>query len=236
MKKTAVDPFIFTRKTPYMQRIADLVRNNHSRYITGQIPIGKAGFFAAKMDLFYHCYADKVTNHRQRKLGFCSSRLLFLYTENNTNLTWILLVTPGDWPTPNEGNERWMDPEDPHTRVTLTGYELVRHIRQGNAEPSWTWRYNSTRHDEVRNAIIMSIRSKNTHELTKLIDTIWRSPGFAGVRAQVKKFGALIRGEWTRSGVGDMPEVPSKVGSVRRIPDKGKPLSKLMKDLENGTD
>lgn len=235
MKKSSVDPFVFTRKTAYMQRIADLVRNNHNRYITGQIPVAKAAFFAAKMDLYYHCHSDKVTNHRQRKLGFCSSRLLFLYTENNSNLTWILLVTPGEWPTPNEGNERWQNPEDHHSRVTVTGYELVRHIRQGNADPSWTWRYNSTRQDEVRNAIITAIRSKNTHELKKLIDLIWRSPGFAGIRAQVKKFGALIRGEWTRTGVGEMPEIPSKIGSVRRLPDKGKTLSKLMKDLENGT-
>ena len=233
MKKNSVDPFVFTRKTAYMQRVADLVRNNHVRYVTGQIPMKKAVFFAQKMDLYYHCHADKVTAFRQRKLGFCSSRLLFLYTEGNDNLTWILLVTPGEWPTPHDGKEKWLDPMQPESRVGLTGYELVRHIRKGNADPSWTWRYNSTRYDELRNAIVTAIRSRNAHELEKLIAIIWRSPSFAGVREQVKKFSQLIKGEWTRTGVGNMPEIPSRIGYIRRVPDKGKTLTKLIKELQN---
>lgn len=234
IKKKSADPFVLTKKTVYMQRIADLVRLNHNRYVVGQIPLRKASFFAAKMDLFYHCNADKMTAHRARKIGYCTSRLLFLYTEGSENLSWILLLTPGDWPTPHRGKETWLDPTV--NRIGLTGYELVRHIRAGNAKPSWTWRYNARRHDELRDAIVLSIRRHNNNELLKLIDTIWRSPAFAGVREQIKKFAALIKSEWTRTGVGDMPEMPKGLGFVRRLPDKGKPLSKLIKELENGTD
>lgn len=233
MKKNSVDPFVITKKTVYMQRIADLVRLNHHRYVLGQIPLKKAAFFAAKMDLYYNCYADKMTAHRSRKLGFCSARLLFLHTTGNENLSWILLITPGEWPTPHRGKERWLDPTVSEERIGVTGYELVRHIRAGNAKPSWTWRYNSRRHDEVRDAIVMAIRRHNNNELVKLIDSIWRSPGFAGVREQVKKFADLIRSEWTRTGVGDIPDMPKGLGYVRRLPDKGKPLSKLIKELEN---
>lgn len=234
MKKNQVDPFILTKKTVYMQRIADLVRLNHSRYVLGQIPVDKAQFFAAKMDLFYECNLDKVAAHRQRARGFCSTRLLFLHTENRSHLDWIMLVTPGEWPTSGGGNEKWLDPTSADSRVTVSGYELVRHIRPGNANPSWTWRYNAARYDELRNAIVMSIRRHNTQELRRLIDTTWRSPGFAGIRDQVKKIKALIEAEWTRSGVGDMPELPRDLGYVRRIPDKGKYVSKLLKELENG--
>jgi hypothetical protein len=216
-----------------MQRIADLVRLNHSRYVVGQISIDKAGFFAAKMDLNYGCFSDKVTNHRTRLKGLCTSRLLFLHMEGSTQLDWILMLTPGEWQTPHRGREKWLDPTE--SRITLTGYELVRHIRAGNSKPSWTWRYNARRHDDIRDAIVLSIRRHNTQELTKWIDTIWRSPAFAGVREQVKKFAALIRAEWTRSGVGEMPDLPKGLGYIRRLPDKGKALSKLKKELEDGT-
>jgi len=234
MKKKLVDPYILTKKTVYMQRVADAVRLNHSRYITGQIPLEKASFFAAKMDLFYNCYQDKVTAHRQRQIGFCSARLLFLHMDQASHLTWILLVTPGEWPTPNGGDEKWRDPTDPHARVTLTGYELVRHIRSGNSKPSWTWRYNSRRYDELRESLILAIRRHNTQDLVQLIDTTWRSPAFAGIREQVKKLAELIRAEWTRSGVGPMPELPKNIGYVRRLPDKGKYLSNLIKELKHG--
>ncbi len=77
------------------------------------------------------------------------------------------------------------------------------------------------------------IRRHNTQELVRWIDIIWRSPGFAGVREQVKKFADLIEKEWSRSGVGDMPPLPKGLGYVRRLPDKGKTLSKLIKELKD---
>jgi hypothetical protein len=236
MKKISVDPFVMTKKAVYMQRIADLARLNHTRYIQGQIAPDKAGYFAAKMDLNYHCFADKVTAFRARKVGFCSSRLLFFHTKSQTNLSWILMVTEGEWPTPHRGNEKWQDPTLPAGRLAFSGYELVRHIRSGNASPSWTWRYTSRQYDTLRDQIVLSIRRHNNSELEKLIDTIWRSPGFAGVRDQVKKFAELIKGEWTRTGAGDMPKLPKGMGFVRRLPDKGKVLSKLLKDIQDGTD
>lgn len=233
MVKKFTDPFVITKKTVYMQRVSDLVRLNHTRYMVGQIQVKKAGFFAAKMDLFYNCFADKVTAHRIRKLGFCTARLLMYHPVGSGTITWILLATPGDFKVPDRGNETWLDPLK--TRVGLTGYELVRHIRPGNADPSWTWRYNSERHDEIREMILMHIRRHNTQELEKLIAVLWRSPGFAGVREQVKKFGKLIQAEWKRSGVGDIPEIPKILGSVRRLPDKGMVLSKLIKELSDAS-
>lgn len=229
MKNLVIDPFIICKKAVYMQRISDLVGLGYSRYIVGQIPAEKAGFFAAKMHLFYCSYDTKLVAHRKRKLGLASSRLLYYAPGEESQLYWILLLTPGDWPSPHRGNEKWLDPTQ--ERIALTGYELVRHIRAGNAKPSWTWRYNARRNDELREAIILSIRRHHNQELVQLIDTIWRSPAFAGVREQVKKFAALIKAEWTRTGVGDMPELPKGLGYVRRLPDKGMVLSKFLKEI-----
>lgn len=229
MKISTLDPFVIVKKAVYMQRISDLVGLGYDRYIVGQIPASKAGFFAAKMHLFYASYDTKLVAHRKRKLGFASSRLLYYFPGGDSQLHWILLLTPGEWPSPHRGAEKWLNPT--MDRVTLTGYELVRHIRTGNAKPSWTWRYNSRRHDELRDAIIMAIRRHHNQELEQLIDTIWRSPAFAGVREQVKKFAALIKSEWTRTGVGDMPALPKGLGYVRRLPDKGMVLSKFIKEI-----
>lgn len=232
MKKNEYDPFIITKKAVFMQRIADLVRLNHGRYVYGQIPLDKAGYFAAKMDLYYGCFANKVQAHRVRAKGYATTRLLFYHPKEEAQLHWILLSTPGVWESPYSGNEKWMDPAV--NRVALTGYEMVRHIRPGNADPSWTWRYNATRQDEIRDAIIMAIRRHNNQDLISLIDVVWRSPAFAGVREQIKKFAALIKAEWTRTGSGSMPELPAGLGYVRRLPDKGMLLSKLKRDLKNG--
>lgn len=230
MKKQILNPFVFTKKTSYMQRIADYVRNGHTRYVCGQIPIQKAGFFAAKMDFLYACYASKWDALRMRKKGHSSTRLLFYHEDKQLYLHWVLLATPGDWFVPDAGRETWLDPTE--QRITLTGYELVRHIRAGNAKPSWTWRYTAAKYKELREAIVLSIRRHHNEQLRQMIESIWRSPAYAGVREQIKKLAQLMKSEWTRSGVGDMPKLPKGLGYVRRVPDKGKRLTDLLKGLE----
>lgn len=223
-KKDVANPFVFTKKTPFMQRIADLVRTGHRRYVMGQIAIEKAGSLAAKFDEHYGWSGGKVAAHRSRQAGFASARLLFLQQDGYADLTWLLLCTVGKWTHPDAGREKWRDPIT--DRIGLTGYELVRHQRASNPNPSWTWRYTSTRYDEIRELIILSIRRKNDEDLKQWIHSIWRSPAFAGVREQVKKWASLIKSEWKRSrGADALPEMPKGLGYVRRIADKGVLLS-----------
>lgn len=234
-----------------MQRIADLVRSGHTRYLLGEIQIEKAGFFSAKMDFHYGCFHNNKDQFRTRELGFCGARLLFLYTENSPTLTWILLVTNGNWLMPESGHQRWLDVKD--ERITITNYQLVRlvkkkkvvsitskkiepkraYVQRNRSDFTWTWTYTKEQQDNLRNQIVMSIRRHRTEELRQLIDTIYRSPAFSGVREQVKKFVKLMKAEWTRTGVGDMPELPKGLGYVRRLPDKGKLLTEIMKEIEN---
>lgn len=231
MARQHCDPFIFTRKTPFMQRIADLVRTGHSRYVTGQISIEKVAFFSAKMELLYDCFASRLIQCRSRKAGYATARLLFWHDHGTASVQWILLATEGRWQTPDSGEEKWADPTA--TRILLTGYELVRHIRTGNSKPSWTWRYQVGREQDIRAAILQAIRARRDEELRRLVIVIWKSPGFAGIREQVKKFGRLIHAEWARSRVGDPPELPQNIGWVRRLADKGKRSSVLKKELLN---
>ena len=218
------NPFILTKKTVFMQRIADLVRNGHNLYVQGTIPLEKAGFLAAKFEQRFQVERNKLEASRARKRGEHSARLLFWLAEESEQVHWILLFCPG---SVIDETEKWRYALS--DRIQLTGYELVRLTKEGADHPVWTWRYTRTRHDELREAVVQAIRRKRDDELRQLIHTLWRSPGFAGIRAQVKKFGDVIRAEWkrTRSNSETMPEIPARLGYVRRLPDVGKRLSEL---------
>jgi hypothetical protein len=215
---TALNPFIFTYKTPFMQRISDFVRTGHTQYIMGTISVSKAGLFAQKFEKKFQTGRTNVETCRARQQGEHSARLLFLHQDSTPNLTWILLYFPGA--TPDQSGQKWRNALK--DRINITGYELVRHTRQKSKKPAWTWRYEETRYIGLRDSILMAIRKTHELELNKLIHTLVRSPGFAAVRAQVKKLLTLLQSEWKRrhAKTDTMPEIP-KHGYTRRLKDKG---------------
>lgn len=224
-----IDHFVFTKKTVYMQRISDLVGTGHVHYVQGVVDIERAGFLAGKFETRYAICQTKLQASRARKAGMSSTRLRFLRrSENTTELEWILLQAPGSEP---DKSEKWRNAlED---RVLVTGYELVRITKPNEPRPVWTWRYSRVRHDELRNSIIQSIRQKRDRDLEALIHSIWRSPGFAGIREQVKKFDSLIKVEWkgARKASEQMPDIPTRIGYVRRLKDVGAKLNTLRRNI-----
>ena len=220
-----LDWFVLTKKAALMQRLADLVRSGHRWYIAGQIKPDKAGYFAGKMDTLYAVGLTRLEQSRRRKSGQATFRLLMLYQDGHDCLDWWLLRTDGAVP-PEAHREKWRDALV--DRISYTGYELVRQTRAGAKLPAWTWRYTKTREHELRDALLRAVRTKRDDELRQLIQTIWRTPGFAAARGQVKKMKALIVSDWKRSRGGDpLPEIPERLGYVRRIPDLGRKLSEL---------
>lgn len=226
-KSTALNfsnPFAFTYKTPFMQRIADVVRSGHLQYALGTIPLEKAGFLAHKFETQFKTHLGKVESCRARKRGEPSARLLFLLQADDDHLTWVLLFQPGS--VPDQSGQKWRDALT--DKIILTGYELVRHTRPGSKKPAWTWRYTLKQYDLLRDSIVSAIRNKQDEGLRQLIHSISRSPGFAGVRDQVKKLKDLIKAEWKRRRAKSepMPTMPHH-GYARRLPDRGCRLSEL---------
>jgi hypothetical protein len=211
-------PFIFTYKTPFMQRIADLVRTGHTQYIMGTISDSKAGLFAQKFEQKFQTGRSNVQACRARKQGEHSARLLFLHQDSTPNLTWILLYCPGV--TPDQSGEAWRNALQ--DKINITGYELVRRTRQKSKAPAWTWRYEETRYFALRDSILTVIRKRHELELTQLIHSLVRSPGFAGIRDQVKNLVSILQCEWKRchAKTDTMPDIP-KHGYTRRLKDKG---------------
>ncbi len=210
-----------------MQRVGDLVRTGHVQYVQGRVSIEKARHLVDKFESRFAISTQKMAASRIRKSGGSTSRLMLLKLDSDgPTLTWILLHQQGKVP---DTSERWRDALS--DRICLTGYELVRQTKPEEPRPVWTWRYTRARHQELREAILMNIRQKRDSELTQLIHTISRTPGFAGARGQVKKLKELIASEWkrSRSKADKMPELPERIGYLRRIPDVGVKLGTLRK-------
>lgn len=225
MAKT--DFFVFTKKTAFMQRIADLVRSGHKRYNMGTISIEKAAHLANKLSQMYEPNLPRLIASRRREKGEATSRLLWWYDENRPEiLTWVLLVTDGKLMF---DGEKWKDPLEPKQRIHLTGYELVRITKPTEPKPVWTWRYDKKRLQDLRHEFVTAIRTRHDHDLERLIRMLWASPGFAGIREQVKAVGVLVKTEWkrVRTESETMPEIPKHLGYVQRLADKGVNLSKL---------
>lgn len=225
-------PWIFTKKTVFMQRVADKVRGGYNLYVQGSCTLEKAPHLFRKFSERYPLVVSKSTQDR-RKTSNLNRYHWMAYFESDTQLVhWLLLLSPGAAP---DTTETWRCPSA--QRIKLTGYELVRLTRIGSAKPAWSWRYTRERHDDLRNALVSAIRTRRDPELQKLMHSIWRSPGFSGIREQVKKMKLLIQNEWkrSRSSAELPPEIPKLIGYVRRLPDVGEPWSDLMKKVKNET-
>jgi hypothetical protein len=235
MSEKIPELFVFAKKTVFMQRIADLVRTDHVNYVAGEIPLQKLDALYKKFAKFYNCHLNKLEASRYRKKGYSSARFLAYLPENADKAHWVLLVSHGAFEFAELGKlEKWRDALK--DRIEVTGYELVRLTKETEPKPVWTWRYTKTREAEIRDAIVSDIRHRQDIALSQLINTVWRSPGFAGVRDQVKKMGNLIREEWkrSRSKTEPLPEIPQRIGYVQRLPDKGKYIKTLLKERNAG--
>ncbi|MBK7300509.1 MAG: hypothetical protein IPI79_09210 [Moraxellaceae bacterium] len=72
------NPFVFTKKTVFMQRLSDAIVHGAVRYIQGTVPVLKAGAFASKMTQRYDCDLTPAQASRKRKAGLCNRKALLL--------------------------------------------------------------------------------------------------------------------------------------------------------------
>lgn len=220
---------VFTRKTSLMQRLADAVNGGHGRYVSGQIAPERLDALIAKFLARYHVNLPRWQAARIRKEGEATGRL-FAYHCEAERLHWFLLMSDGRLP-PN--SDPWQNVLDKRSRMRCTTYELVRLTKPHASKPVLTWRYTREQECFLRTRIIHTVRSRQDSELRSLLEAIRRSPGFAGVRAQVKRMHALLAAEWVRArhSAEAMPPT-SRIGYVRRIRDVTRPLRVVIRDWE----
>ena len=209
-----------------MQRVSDAVKAGAAYYIQGSTRLDKVPFtvqkFASRHPTNLTSRADLATRKRgetvQRWIG---------YLDDSGMVNWVLFVWPGKDFDPR--SDAWQDLKTQRVRHTV--YELVRITKPGAKAPVLTWRYQKDQFERLHDEIVQVIRLRQDARLEQIIYSLHRSPGFAGVRQQVKKLWDIVRKEWkrTRSKSEVMPEIPQNIGYVRRLPDVGALWSDLMK-------
>lgn len=212
--------FVFTNKVAFMQRLADYVRTGHQAYISGLTATEKMVATFDKLAFAHPIFDDRLKAFRARENGLPTGRLLMWLPDQGDHIHWFLLIHgSSDQLSPSE---KWRHAEDPHARINLTGYELVRERKPESKKPSWTWRYKSDRYQDLRDSIVMAIRSNRDQDLKVLISKLSGTAGFSGSRKQAKDLLALIKSEWGLRRPGQsMPDLPVMIGWARRKGDKG---------------
>ncbi|BDB14965.1 hypothetical protein ANFP_22850 [Acidithiobacillus ferrooxidans] len=76
----------------------------------------------------------------------------------------------------------------------------------------------------LRDTLMLLIRQKRDAHLEQIIESVWRVPGFSGIRDQVKKLAKLLHQEWKRSRGQEeaMPAIPERIRYLRRLPSLGR--------------
>lgn len=225
-----IDPSVILKRVIWMQRVQDLVRTGHRYHVSGQCDLERLPDLYDKFQRLYDIDATTMQASRMRRAGRCSARFLILLLPTG-RAHWILLRTEGALsPAAKDVRETWRDALD--ERVNLDHFELVRMTKPGQKTTSWTWRYEKQRYDDLRALIIENIAKKRDADLERLTQIIWASPGFHGIRAQIKKLPDLIKSEWQRHKrtADKSPELPKHLGYVRKLSDKSKKVSFLLKE------
>lgn len=219
------NPFVFTKKAVFMQRLGDAVRAGALHYISGQIELRKLPFLVQKFANRYRVNLSRIQDMRARQSGEDTARFLCWLDESTGLVQWVLFYSPGKSICREEA---WKNPFD--DRIKLTGYELVRVTKPGQPKPVLTWRYTRDQYRHLHDQIVFAIRGRQDAVVEQLIFSLSKSPGFAGIREQVKGLWRILKAEWkrTRSKSEECPAIPANIGYVRRLPDVGSMWSELM--------
>ena len=211
-----------------MQRVADVARVGATHYLQGSTRLQNTAFRTVDFHRRFQINESRARTVAARKQGKAVAR--WLGWHNGGVVHWVLLLEPGKTA---ETTEKWRDLVK--DKIELTNYQLVRQTRPGARAPVWTWRYSSRQEQHLRDQLVQAIRQRHDGVVAQLVHSLWNSPGFRGVRDQVKRFKALALAEWRRSRSANEapPQFPALLRYVRRLGDAGSVWSELMTESKN---
>jgi len=221
------DPDIPRYQTVVMQRLLDAVASGYRHHTGGVVPAAKAMALAGKFDRLYGLGVTRNQRAYRKTKGLANTRLvLFPVTDETPGFRWWLLATPGAGPV--HELERLGDAALAGERLCWGDrFELVHQPRPG-VPARWTWRMTRTEYQAWHERIRVAVRQRDGDDLVRqLIWSLFRVPGFGGLRDQVKLLRRQLVKEWQRSRRASeaMPPVPAFIGYVRRAGCEAFPLS-----------
>ena len=225
-KKFRHNPTIFRYRSAYLQRITDYVRKGYIYSISGTIAAKKVGDLGQKFHSFYNCFASKNQRMLTKKAGRANCMLLLyiphmVEIDADTLVQWTLLFSPGD--SVAHKLEKPSDATVSKSRIKHHNLELVQLPRPGQATPAWTWRFDAKHYEHLRDTVIAmsKIGHGQTEPLEDFLETLAKTPGFAGVRHQVKQLFKLAKASVKRYSADNI--------------ELNVPKHRYLQRLENGT-
>lgn len=214
---------VIVHKTVFLQRLADFVRFGYESWVAGYCEPSAAAGLARKFARYYATNLDRHSRYRARKVGEACAVLLMHELNGQGRLLFVLLLTRGTHPA--RELEALQSALDSGHRLVVDQYELVRLTRRGSDKPAYTWRLTKSAYKNTRSRVIDTVRRGSDGDLRQLIVSLYRTPGFAGVRSQIGKCCQLFRNEWKRVRKGPCPAFPRKLFYVSRLRVVSVPLA-----------
>jgi len=233
-KDSAPLALICIHKSGCMQQMLNYISRGSTRYFQGIVSAKSAVQFVEKFDQKYATGLDKDQRaYRKKNYGQASARLMLhpLQDEDAPTLQWICFLSEGDHPALEE--EAILNGDDKRSRLVFDRrFEAIQYTAKG-AGKSWTWRMTKDALAVQKQKIIDAIRRPrgDEGEIRQLIMSLYKLPGFHGIRGDVAQLTSLAHGEWQRSWrKGDRcPYVKSRAGGyLRRIPIHEVPLEDVI--------
>lgn len=193
------NPEIFRYKTAVMQRIQLVVSHGYDRYVSGECRNQRIDALATKFAEQYRVDATEGQRRWAKLHGRANAFLLLYPKRGTTDWLWWLLVSPGSGAVVER--ERLQSVTGQRTRLSwLSEYEIVLCQRKDKERPSVTWRMKRTLYNAWHARIRSAIRARKSDlPAQQALASLYRSPGFSGVRQQVFRLTQLFRKEWLRT-------------------------------------
>jgi hypothetical protein len=185
------NPIVLTSKTVFLQRIQEAITDGYRYYVAGSISFPKATGLVRKFKEYYFVHLDKNSRYRRKAAGLGNARLI-LYHSGEEEIDLLLMVTPGEHPA--HQLEKLRDVRS--KPLVYREFELVMLTLKGRSKPGMTWRLSAETMSAWRERLHLYTVHYNKLELTRAWYSLYRVPGFAGIRRQVGELVAFWRKEW----------------------------------------
>lgn len=204
---------IHNHKSDLMKTIQSTVaKSGGHRYIHEQIPERKLKAVLFKWEDRYQINATKQQRWYAKKKGKANSTVILFRDKKCEYFDVWLFVSDGEGVVTQ--SESLKNVIDKRTRVTITGYELVRQtqtVLKGDNylqkkerytkenKPRWTWRINSEHYTLWEKRIQRAIRNKNNQKIEQCYFLLQTMPCFAEMRKQAYQLFKLFKAEYQRA-------------------------------------
>lgn len=185
-------------KVDAMQKILNYVSRGYVFYTSSSVLKAKWDGFATKMVKLYEVDRTTQQRYRAKDKGHSNVVLVAFTSKKDTHVHFVMLATAG-----NENDaifvcEKMHDVTNKQTRLTLSGYELLKLSRKGSEKPRLTWRMTRETMDGWKSRIKGAVRSKSRDAIAQCIWSLERVAGFHAARQQAFELSRLLENELKR--------------------------------------